>query len=209
MTSPRVRAIIFDIGGVLVRMNVSRATNSLAQGLSLTPEEIWSSLQKDPRWQDWQEGRISPRDWHKHVEKRLGGKLSSEQFIEAWNCALDPEPIQDHNFLQKLSNNYRLAVLSNTDPIHVAHLERTYDFFGLFPTRIYSCRVGACKPSLLIYKQALLACRVRAEESIYIDDIARYAQAAEHLGMRSIVFESVEQVRADLRVFGVRVDCSW
>jgi glucose-1-phosphatase len=201
--SPKFRAIIFDIGGVLIRMNISHAIDSLAGDQSLSPEEIWSALLKDPRWPDWQEGRIPPRDWHHYLVKRLGSKLSFEQFVEVWNQALDPEPIQNRSFLEKLSKKYRLAVLSNTDPLHVAYMERTYDFLGFFPARIYSCRVGTRKPSPLIYKQALQACRVRAEAAIYIDDVAEYAEAAQRLGMRSIVFRSTEQLQSDLRVLGV------
>jgi putative hydrolase of the HAD superfamily len=201
----RFRAIIFDIGRVLVRMNVSAAA-SLAEGIALSPEEIWSALQKDPLWLDWQDGRISPRDWHLHLAKRLGGKLSFEQFVQVWNRALDPQPIQDDAFLQRLSMRYRLAVLSNTDPLHVAHMESTYDFLRHFPVRIYSCRVGASKPSPLIYKEALKACKVRSEEAIYIDDVAAYAEAAERLGMRGIVFKSPDQLQSELRQLGVVVN---
>jgi putative hydrolase of the HAD superfamily len=202
---PKVRAIVFDIGGVLIRMSVSRAT-SLADGLSMSPEGMWSALQKDPHWKDWQEGRLSPRDWHQHLAKQLGNKLSYEQFVEVWNRALEPEPIQDPVFLKKLSKKYRLAVLSNTDLLHVAYMERTYDFFNFFPARIYSCRVGASKPDPVIYKEALRACRVTAEAAVYIDDIAAYAQAAERLGMRSVVFQSPAQLRSDLQALGVSPD---
>jgi HAD superfamily hydrolase (TIGR01509 family) len=201
--SPKLRAIIFDIGGVLIRMNISHAIDGLAGDQSLSPEGIWSALLKDPRWPDWQEGRINPRDWHHYLVKRLGSKLSFERFVEVWNQALDPVPIQDQGFLEKLSKKYRLAVLSNTDPLHVAYMERTYDFLGFFPARIYSCRVGTRKPSPLIYKQALQACRVRAEAAIYIDDVAEYAEAAQRLGMRSIVSRFTEQLQSDLRVLGV------
>ena len=99
MSSSRFRAIIFDIGRVLIRVDVARATSSLAEGASMSPQEIWSSLEKDPRWMDWQEGRMSPRDWHLHLERRLGGKLGFEQFVEVWNRALDPVPMQDKAFL--------------------------------------------------------------------------------------------------------------
>ncbi len=205
MPSPRLRAIIFDIGRVLIRVNVARATSGLAEGLSLSPEEVWSALEKDPRWPDWQEGRISPRDWHLHLSKRLGSKLSFEQFAEVWNRALDPTPIHEDAYLEKLGKRYRLAVLSNTDPLHLAHMEKTYKFLGLFPVRIYSCRVGTCKPNPLIYKEALLACKVRAQEAVYVDDVAGYAQAAERLGMQAIVFESREQLQSRLGKLGIDV----
>lgn len=204
-TQAKVRAIIFDIGRVLIRVNVSGATGGLAQGLSLAPEEIWSAIQKDPLWKDWQEGRIRPRDWHLHLSKRLGSKLSFQQFVEVWNRALDPTPIHDDKFLESLGRRYRLAVLSNTDPLHVAHMERTYTFLRLFPLRIYSCRVGASKPDPVIYKEALQGCEVQAQEAVYVDDIAEYAQAAVRLGMQGLVFETPERLYSSLRQFGIDI----
>jgi HAD superfamily hydrolase (TIGR01509 family) len=204
--SVEFRAVIFDIGRVLIRVNVSRAMDGLASGISLTPQEVWSAIEKDPRMLDWQEGRISPRDWHLHLKNRLGGSLTFEQFSEIWNRALDPNPIHADSFLETLSKNYRLALLSNTDPLHMAHAEESYAFFRFFPHRIYSFRVGASKPDPLIYRAALKACKVRAEEAVYIDDVAAYAEAAQKLGMTGIVFQSPEQLQTDLRVLGVRFD---
>jgi glucose-1-phosphatase len=203
--SPDIRAIIFDIGRVLIRVNVAHAAGGLAEGLSLSPEEIWSALEKDPLWKDWQEGRISPRDWHLHLSKRLGSKLNFDQFVEVWNRALDPAPIHEDGFLGKLAKRYRMAVLSNTDPLHVAYMETTYEFLRLFPVRIYSCRVGASKPDPIIYKEALEACKVRAQEAVYVDDVPSYARAAERLGMRGIVFETRERLWDSFREFGIDV----
>jgi putative hydrolase of the HAD superfamily len=202
----RFRAIIFDIGRVLIRVDISRAMDGLASGHSLTPQEIWSAIEKDPHWLDWQEGRISPRDWHLHITKRLGGSFTFEQFTEVWNRALDPKPIHSESFFENLSKHYRLALLSNTDPIHMSNEEARFPFFRFFPIRIYSYRVGVSKPDPLIYREALRACKVRAEEAVYIDDIAAYAEAAQRLGMSGIVFQSPEQLQHDLRELGIQID---
>jgi len=90
---PKFRAIIFDIGRVLIRVDISRAMAGLASGLALTPQEVWSAIEKDPHWLDWQEGRISPHDWHIHLTNRLRHSLNFEYFGEVWNLALVPHPI--------------------------------------------------------------------------------------------------------------------
>jgi glucose-1-phosphatase len=205
VSSEKLRAVIFDIGRVLVRVDVGRAMNGLGAGPSLSPAEMWAAIEKDPRWPDWQEGRISPRDWHLHLGKRLGTSLTFEQFTEAWNRALDPEPIQDISLFEKLAKGYRLALLSNTDAIHVAHMEPTYDFFRFFPVRIYSCSVGASKPSPLIYREALRACKVQAGQAVYIDDILAYVEAARRLGMAGIHYQSPGKLASDLAGLGVNV----
>jgi putative hydrolase of the HAD superfamily len=203
MPAAKYRAIIFDIGRVLVRIDVHRAMAGLAENTGLSPEEIWAALEKHPSWLDWQEGRMAPRDFYLSVTKRFGITLTFERFVAVWNRVLDPEPMLDGSFLGKLAKKYRLCLLSNTDPIHVAHLEANYDFFRFFPHRIYSCAVGTSKPNPLIYRAALEACKVAAQDAIYIDDIAAYAEAARRLGIAGIVFQSPEQLAEELRTRGV------
>jgi glucose-1-phosphatase len=209
MPGPGIRAIIFDIGRVLVRVDVRRAQAGLAEGLSLTPEELWAAIEKDPRWGDWQEGRMSPRDWYLNLTSRLGIPLDFDHFTTVWNSTLDPEPILPNRVFEALAKHYRLGLLSNTDPIHVAKLESSYEFFRFFPAgaRTYSCTVGASKPNPIIYQASLKACRVRAQEAVYIDDILAYVEAARRLGMGGIHFQSAEQLQTELQTLGV--DGAW
>jgi HAD superfamily hydrolase (TIGR01509 family) len=204
----KLRAIIFDIGRVLVRVDTRQAQLGLTKGLAFTPEELWSAIEKDPRWPDWQEGRMSARDWHQNLCTRLGISLNFEQFTEVWNSALDPNPIHPDRLFESLSKSYHLGLLSNTDPIHVAYLESAYGFFRYFPklVRIYSCSVGTSKPDPLIFREALRACKVRAEEAVYIDDIPAYAEAARSLGCTGIQFRSPEQLYQDLTALGIKVE---
>ena len=205
MASNGIRTIIFDIGRVLVRVNVANAKAGLAQGLSLSPDELWAVIEKDPRWQDWQEGRISPHDWYVNLTRRLGVTMDFAHFKEVWNSALDPEPIHPNSLFEGLQKTYRLGLLSNTDPLHMSKLESTYEFMHYFPaaTRTYSCVVGASKPDPMIYQAALKACRSKAEETVYIDDIEAYAEAARRLGMRGIQYRSGEQLRQELGSIGI------
>jgi len=200
MPTGPLRAAIFDIGRVLVRLDLARALEGLSNGTSLTPGELWSAIEKDPRWRDWQEGRISPRDWHLHLAKRLGSPLKFAQFCEAWNRTLDPVPLHPDDFFQALSKKLKLALLSNTDPIHVAQLESTYSFFKFFPAsaRIYSCSVRASKPSPVIFQAALKALKTPAAQTVFIDDILEHVQAARSLGLRGIQYFDPVQLRADL-----------
>ena len=202
MASAPLRAVIFDIGRVLVKLDVPRAIEGLSQGVSLSPAELWSAIEKDPRWHDWQEGRISPHDWHLHITKRLGSRLKFEEFRLAWNRSLDPTPLQSNDLFQTLAKKHKLALLSNTDPIHVAHLEATFDFFQFFPApaRIYSCSVRASKPSPVIFQAALKAVKTPAAQSVFIDDILEFVEAARGLGLHAIHYQNnPAQLRADLR----------
>jgi glucose-1-phosphatase len=201
----KIRAIIFDIGRVLVRINLGRAMSGLAEAVAMSPDEVWSALEKHPTWRDWQEGRMTPRDFWLSVNTRFGTALGFEQFTEIWNRVIDPKPIVDGTLLAPLAKRYRLCLLSNTDPIHVAHLEATFEPMRYFPRRIYSCAVGVSKPNPLIYRAALEACQVAAQDALYIDDIPAYAEAARNLGLAAMVFTSPEQLSSDLQSLGIRL----
>jgi len=200
MPNAPLRAMIFDIGRVIVKLDLARAIEGLSQGISLSPSELWSAIEKDPRWHDWQEGRISPHDWHLHITKRLGSPLKFEEFREAWNRTLDPVPLQPDDFFASLAKKHKLALLSNTDPIHVAHLESNFSFFRFFPrpARIYSCAVRSSKPSPVIFQAALKAAKTPASQAVFIDDILDYVEVARSLGLHGIQYLNPGQLRADL-----------
>jgi putative hydrolase of the HAD superfamily len=212
------KAIIFDIGRVIVRINLNRLLEPLAALVpagagsrapeKLSPQQVWSAIQSDARWADWQEGRMTPRQWHEHLTGRLRLNIGYAEFCQAWNRALDPEPMLDEALFAKLAKRFRLALLSNTDPLHSAHLESHFAFVKHFPIRIYSNRVGASKPSPAIYSAALDALGVLPSEVLYIDDIPDYAAAALRLGLAAICFESPAQLLAQLSQRGLLDDDS-
>src|SRR5579872_5807994 len=205
MPPQKIRAIISDIGRVIVGVDVSRAMQGLSSSIPLSPKEIWSAIEKDPRFPDLQDGRITARDWHLHIVRRLGGNLTYDQFTQAWNAALLPETLQPDSLWAGLAKKYRLSLLSNTDPIHVAHMESTFTFFKYFPVRIYSCVVGSSKPKPVIYQEALRATKVKANEAVYIDDLEENVAAASSLGMIGVHCADPSTLRDRLTTAGVEL----
>jgi glucose-1-phosphatase len=203
MPPQKIRAIISDIGRVIIGVDVPRAMQGLSTGIALSPKEIWSAIQKDPRFLDLQEGRMTARDWHLHIVRRLGGNLTYDQFIQAWNAALLPETLQPDSLWAGLAKKYKLSLLSNTDPIHVAHMESTFTFFKYFPIRIYSNVAGSSKPNPVIYQDALRATKVKANEAVYIDDLEENVAAAKALGMIGVHCAVPSTLSDCLRTVGV------
>jgi putative hydrolase of the HAD superfamily len=197
------RAVIFDIGGVIVRVNVARAMAVLGSDANISAQQLWQAVESDPLWRDWQEGKIDPRDWHRHLAQKLNSPLDFDAFREAWCRVLEPEPIIAGEIFRELAARTRLALLSNTDPIHVACMEHNFSFVRYFPVRIYSCVVGARKPSPEIYRRALEELQIAPGEALYIDDVAEFAEAARQLGMLGYQFTGVPALEAELRRFGL------
>ena len=202
------KAVIFDIGRVIVRLDLKRALTPIAAAIRggpdqaarpLSPEDAWKLILSDARWHDWQEGRISPNEWHQHLTRRLNLSLSYAEFRDAWNLVLDPETILGENLFIQLGSRCRLALLSNTDPFHVECLEQRFAFGRHFPVRVYSCSVGASKPSPVIYEAAIERLGVAAQDALYIDDIQEFVDAARKVGLEAIRFETRELLEEEFR----------
>jgi FMN phosphatase YigB (HAD superfamily) len=196
-------AVIFDIGRVIVRVNLARSLDTLTGHRSFSHEQALRELQADPLWLDWQEGRIAPQDWHKHICEKFHLSIAFDDFCSIWNSVLDPVPILPELLFERLAKSCRLALLSNTDAIHVAHMEATFPFVRHFPVRVYSCHVGASKPAPLIYHHALREIDALPEETMFIDDVRENAVAAASLGINAFHFTSAEELFAEFSRLGL------
>jgi HAD superfamily hydrolase (TIGR01509 family) len=197
------RAVIFDVGRVIIRVDLARCMGALGQSEGLSHLQVMRELEADARWPDWQEGRVSPRDWHAHLSKKLHFSYSFEEFCAIWNSVLDPQPILPDLLFERLADKCSLALLSNTDPIHVAHFEANYSFVRHFPARVYSCRVGSSKPSPMIYHHALREAAAMPDEAMFIDDLRENALAAARIGINAFHFTSADQLLAEFSRLGL------
>jgi putative hydrolase of the HAD superfamily len=186
--------MIFDVGRVIIRVDLSRSFAAFGRREGLSHLQVLRELEADAHWPDWQEGRMSPRDWHAHLDRKFGLSHTFEEFCTIWNGVLDPNPILPESLFERLGTQCRLALLSNTDPIHVAHFEATFSFVRHFPTRVYSCRVGSSKPAPAIYYHTLREIEAVPEEAMFIDDMHENVAAAAALGITAFHFTSAGEL---------------
>lgn len=196
------RAVIFDVGRVIIHLDMSRSAGALGKRQGLSHLQVLRELEADPRWPDWQEGRMAPRDWHAHLSKKFHFSYSFEEYCAIWNSVLAPETILPDHLFERLATKCRLALLSNTDPIHVAHFEATYSFVRHFPVRVYSCRVGSSKPSPAIFHHALREVDAIPDEAMFIDDVHENVLAAASLGINAFHFTSADDLLAEFSRLG-------
>jgi FMN phosphatase YigB (HAD superfamily) len=165
--------------------------------------QVLRELEADPRWIDWQEGRVKPHDWHAHISQKFQLEVEYDEFCKIWCGVLGTEMILPESLFERLEARCRLALLSNTDPIHVAHIEATFPFVRYFPVRIYSCRVGSSKPAPVIFHHTLRELEALPEEAMFIDDIRENALAAAALGISGFHFTSPAELLSEFSRLGL------
>ncbi len=194
-----IQALIFDIGQVIVRVHFERAVEALARNAGIFPTRVRETMEGNARLRDFQEGRITELAWYKWLSAELGLSLDFEGFCDVWNSALDNEPILGEDLFACLAAGYRLVLLSNTDPIHAAHLEAYFAFPRHFPARVYSFAVGLSKPSPAIYRHAIAQAGVEPHSILYVDDSPEYVEAGRRAGIEAHRFENSLALLAELR----------
>jgi len=203
-----IKAIIFDLGNVLIDFDHMIAARKIAGFTDMAPEDIFNFFFDSPLTASFEEGRISPRDFFSDVKNKLNLKLGYDRFVLIWNeiFFLSEKNRAVYNLAKSLKRRYKLSVLSNVNFLHLEYIKREFPIFDAFDNVITSCELGLKKPDPAIYKKALEILEVEAGSVFYTDDRAELTEKAKELGIRSFVFTGPEQLHEDLRAAGVNID---
>ena len=184
-----IRNIIFDLGGVLIDLDVAqtvKAFNELAIPLPADQAEL---ERRAVMYSGIETGTVS-LDLFREAIRELSPLLPSDDAIDAaWNAMLSDFPEKRVETLQKSGKNYRLFLLSNSNAIHYQfyanRFKRDYamEMDSLFEKAYYSFRMNMCKPRPEIFQKALEQSGLLAEETLFIDDTSDNVIAASALGI--------------------------
>ncbi len=200
------RVIVLDIGNVLVGLDFPRLTRRLER-LFPDPDEF----ARVRRWLvDFEDryalGLMTTEEFVQGASRELG--IDRELFIAYWNDIF-VERAYMLPFVQELrEQGYMLAVCSNTNELHMEYLQRFSPCFAEVQHLICSCRVGALKPDLAIYRAVEAATGRPAGEHLFLDDLPANVAGARAAGWDAICFETPEQVQAALIARGIQFT-SW
>lgn len=143
---------------------------------------------------DFDNGRISPREFFERLASDYRLKLSFEEFVDIWNSGFR-ENHEVSSLILQLSQHVRLFLLSNTNELHFEHLQSACAVIRSMEAVILSYRVGCQKPSEEIYQHALEVAGLSPDRVWYVDDIPEFVDAANGLGIHGIQYSSPTQLK--------------
>jgi HAD superfamily hydrolase (TIGR01509 family) len=195
----KIRAVIFDFGGVLVRMIDDRPRLKLAGELGVPVSRLDDLVFFSDSARKASMGKIKVEQHWMAVGEALGIQPEDMPgFLEQYWSADDVNwPLLA--FIKGLRPTYKVGLLSNAwDDLRQTMRER-WNMAVLFDDLVISAEVGFAKPDPRIYRLALERLNVQPAEAVFIDDMLINVEAARQQGLSAIQFQDTEQTLADLQ----------
>lgn len=195
----KIRAAIFDFGGVLVRMIDDRPRLKLAKQLGVPLSRLDNLVFFSDSAQKASSGEISVGMHWKTVGEALGIlPQDMPHFLQEYWSA-DDVNWELLDYIRSLHPGYKVGLLSNAWDDLRQTMHTRWDIDGLFDELIISAEVGMVKPDPRIFHLALERLGVHPAEAVFIDDILVNVEAARQEGMAAIQFLDTQQTLADLQ----------
>lgn len=191
--SPRIRNLIFDLGEVIIDLDIPGTINRFSERTGKSPQEVRDIYTSSQVFLDYEKGLISDDAFHEGANRLFGSDLSREEFFMTWNGMLNRLPPERLTLLDELRPKYRVFLLSNTNALHVVAFDRMVA--AIDPKRrmqdyvdhaYYSHLVKMRKPDAEIFQLVLDEQRILPEESLFLDDNADNIIGASALGIQTV-----------------------
>jgi epoxide hydrolase-like predicted phosphatase len=193
-----IRALIFDFGGVLVRMIDDRPRLALAKKIGLPLSGLDELVFFSESAAQASRGEISVAMHWEAVRKALGlqpGDMPS--FLQQFWSA-DDVNWRLLDYIRSLRPRFKVGLLSNAWDDLRKTLHDRWNIDGLFDELIISAEVKLVKPDPRIFQLATDRLKVLPDETIFIDDIAENVESARLMGLKGIQYQDFDQVMAEI-----------
>ncbi len=193
-----IRAVVFDIGGVLEHTPSTGWVEKWEARLNLKPGELDERL--EGVWRDGSVGNISEAEVKKRVGEILGlDPAQVEAFMDDfWEEYVGKLNVELASYFASLRPRYRTAILSNSFVGARRREQERYRFDEMCDLIVYSHEEGMEKPEQRIFELTCKRLGVQPEETIFLDDVEPHVAAAREYGIQAILFQNTTQAISDI-----------
>jgi len=186
-----IKNILFDMGGVVFRQNTAEAFRRFSE-LGIDPMQFMGDYGQKDFFLDLETGTIDAECFCQRLSEKIGRTVSWDEAQYCWLGFIRDVPEERLNNLLSLRKNYRVGLLSNTNPFVMAFTRSNQfsqshrpitDFFDSF---FCSYEMRVCKPDPEIYLKALEMDSMQPSETLFVDDSLKNVNAAAALGIHTL-----------------------
>lgn len=185
----QIEHIIFDLGGVLLNIDMARISAGFDKIMNLNQEKIKKiKLEMMPAYET---GKITTEDFLAGLSSSLKSGYTTKNIMDIWNSIILDMPAERLNMVQNLRKKYRVHLLSNINDMHATCFEDNFSkWFGDCPANyfdqiFYSHIIGQRKPDVSTYTWVLEKLSSDPANTLFIDDMPENIEGARNAGINA------------------------
>lgn len=201
---PAIRAVIFDMGGVILRTKDLSSRTKLATKFGLSCRELENIVFQSPESVRAELGEFTREEHWKNMARLL--KFPESELDEFQRAYWDGDAVDKEleAYIRGLRPAYKTALLSNAwEGTRIDAPVRGFTFLDAFDETIFSWEVRLRKPDPRIYQLVLDRLGVQPQEAVFVDDFIKNIEGAQAVGMRTVLFKGREDAVRQLMELGV------
>ncbi len=196
-----IKLIIFDLGGILIENYDIPFFEALSKATKKQEEEIEKEIK--PLMHKSERGEISEYEFVEKFLKEMNCSEKPEKFVEIRRKATK-EAAGIRELITNLKKHYKIAFATNNAEEEFVSKNKIMHFDKLFDWGIASYQAHARKTETKMFEMTLQHFKIKPEETIFVDDSVANLKAPQELGMKTIHFASLEQLKGELEREGIK-----
>lgn len=194
----RITTVLFDLGGVVCRFQPERRLRALASDCGLSERDVQRRIWDSGFDRDCDLGRYTADAIYHQIRQRLGLKARYGEFCRMWALAFEPDPAV-LALVDVLHSDIRRGLLTDNGPILRDALPTQLPEVGRrFEPVLFSCELGALKPTVELFRGVLDRLNQRAQQILLVDDSHQVVQEARAFGLHAYRYDAPAPLRQRL-----------
>jgi glucose-1-phosphatase len=199
----RITTVLFDLGGVVCRFHPERRLRVLASDCGLSELEVHRRIWDSGFDRDCDRGRYTAHEMYQRIRAVLGLKASYTEFLRMWALAFEPDPAVLAQ-VDALKSDIRRGLLTDNGPVLRDAMSTLLPAVSRrFEPLLFSCELGALKPTTELFIAVLQYLSQRTEQILIVDDSPQVVQGAVAFGFHAYLYDSPGALRRELTKYGL------
>lgn len=194
----KIKAVIWDLGGVILRTESYAPRQYLADQLGVTLDDIEHLVFSNASGMRAQRGEIPAEQHWKTIQQRFA---LDEKGVKNFRRDFFGGDVLDRallNYIRNLRSHYKIGLLSNAFSDLRGYLENSWSIADVFDDLVISAEVGMVKPDANIFKLSLERLDVMPQQAVFIDDFLHNVEGARSLNINTVHFQNPDQAKQEL-----------
>ena len=201
-----IKNIIFDLGGVLVRLDKVKCIKAFEKIGHPDFGRIINEYFQEGFFMDYEKGIISTEEFREKVRESITRKVSDKEIDNAMAAFLPELPLEKLNALKYYAQRYRVFLLSNTNPLAIEIVEPMFhkgggEMSSYFEKMYLSYIMKCAKPDPQIFQMLLDDSELVPNETLFVDDSQANLNAASNFGIKTALMLQEDDLLNDLKPF--------